>query len=684
MKRKVLGVELAGLSLCLLLSGCGSNSKSLTDMGYDEGTDAVTAGQSADNMSGTENRTGEDTEGESEAQPGEFKVEVGDFYQYVNAEWIAQNQPCGEDVTRRTYSEEPEVNERVMMLLKEKGTEDNHELFYLQTWFQQWIEAGDDGAREIARVRELMDRVQGAKTPEELYELMKDDELSLLNPYMQWNYAPMTDGSYGFELNPDGDLQCAYWTQEQTENATKNLEAILCKLGYSEKQSNRMVANTLRVDEMITNFWDSDDEMVRIDREESGSEEVLGHIFDIQQAMGYTYTPQYRKEQCYDWIRSSYPDLLEELLSPENLEKAKDYYAVRIFSGLYPFVNKQLTWEYVTLNYDREQVGDVAWTCEEYEAMLRNTVVRNGSGILEHAYTSKYISTESREQWEESFQQVKEHMIAVIKDSSCLDTRVKEKLAIKVKKATLSLGEYMSYPNLSEVRPGENAVDSYLGLLKAKKSHDKRYLEEGQDHTEPGINLFQANAVYDAANVIFIGNGLELFALQGEHPNMELFRFDVLAHELAHALDSQHVTVLSDGSDSNFFSDEQQTLYDAMMGKIAASIDGRKTQFGNVIHGEQVSNEAFCDLFSVKSMLRYWKDKGENDMAPIFEAYAIDLAAVITEDYDSYTVEYDTHIPFRERVNYVLGHFDEFYEIYAVEENSPCFVPKKDRVSVFE
>ena len=121
-----------------------------------------------------------------------------------------------------------------------------------------------------------------------------------------------------------------------------------------------------------------------------------------------------------------------------------------------------------------------------------------------------------------------------------------------------------------------------------------------------------------------------------------------------------------------------------MMMKIAASVDGRKTQFGNTIHGEQVSIETFCDLFSIKAMLHYWKSKGETDMAPVFESFASHLAAVITNDYDSYVAENDSHMPSRERVNYILGHFDEFYETYAVDENGPCFVPQENRISVFE
>lgn len=682
MKRKTVGIELVALSLCLLLSGCISNGNSVSDTEYAQSISSNASNQAAAGASATESKPGEDSESENPAQS--VRIQISDFYDYVNAEWIAQNSPCNEESILKSHSAEPKVDERVMMLLKDKETEDNFDLLFLQTWFEQWVQAGYDDTKEIAQIRELMDRVQAAKNSEELYELMKDDDLSLLNPYMEWNYVRMTDGSYCFDLNPSLDQQYAYWSPDQLENVTENLTTILCKLGYSENQAKRMTTNTLWVDKKLTAFWDTEDESVYISRDDQISDELLEHIFDIQQATGYTYTPQFKNEKCEDFIWSSYPDLLGELFSAENLEKAKDYYSVSIFIKLYPYTNKQLSWEFMSLKYDKETMGNAPWTREDYESIVKNSIVSKGYGILEHAYVSKYISAEIRKQWEESFEQVKEHMAAVIKESTWLDTRARGMLTVKVMKATLSLGEHLTYPSLSEFGLGDNAVDSYLLFLKAMKAYEKRYLEEGQDHTEIYMDLFQANATYDTENVVFVGNPLVLFASEGDHPNMELFRFEMLAHELAHALDPQRVTVLSDGSETNFFSDEQQTLYDAMMMKIAASVDGRKTQFGNTIHGEQVSIETFCDLFSIKAMLHYWKSKGETDIAPVFESFASHLAAVITNDYDSYVAENDSHMPSRERVNYILGHFDEFYETYAVDENGPCFVPQEDRISVFE
>ena len=40
----------------------------------------------------------------------------------------------------------------------------------------------------------------------------------------------------------------------------------------------------------------------------------------------------------------------------------------------------------------------------------------------------------------------------------------------------------------------------------------------------------------------------------------------------------------------------------------------------------------------------------------------------------------DTHLPAKERINYVLGQFDKFYEIYDIDETSPYYVPESERL----
>ena len=43
----------------------------------------------------------------------------------------------------------------------------------------------------------------------------------------------------------------------------------------------------------------------------------------------------------------------------------------------------------------------------------------------------------------------------------------------------------------------------------------------------------------------------------------------------------------------------------------------------------------------------------------------------------------DVHLPAKERINLILGQFDEFYETYNIDEESPYYVKPDDRLRLF-
>lgn len=43
----------------------------------------------------------------------------------------------------------------------------------------------------------------------------------------------------------------------------------------------------------------------------------------------------------------------------------------------------------------------------------------------------------------------------------------------------------------------------------------------------------------------------------------------------------------------------------------------------------------------------------------------------------------DTHLPFTIRTNCIPAQFDEFYETYDVDPDSPYYVPEEKRLDIF-
>ena len=76
------------------------------------------------------------------------------------------------------------------------------------------------------------------------------------------------------------------------------------------------------------------------------------------------------------------------------------------------------------------------------------------------------------------------------------------------------------------------------------------------------------------------------------------------------------------------------------------------------------------------------EQKENPDYDLFFRTYAGKNACYITEQ-DIDRAMADTHLIGKARVNFILGQFDKFYEVYDIDENSPYYVPKENRLLVF-
>ena len=103
---------------------------------------------------------------------------------------------------------------------------------------------------------------------------------------------------------------------------------------------------------------------------------------------------------------------------------------------------------------------------------------------------------------------------------------------------------------------------------------------------------------------------------------------------------------------------------------------------GNVINGENVTNEAFADLLAMKICLNILGQMDDPDYDAFFKAYAAGFACYYTEEGLEEAVK-DSHLPYMIRVNCIPAQFDEFYETYDVDPDSPYYVPEEKRLDIF-
>ena len=118
------------------------------------------------------------------------------------------------------------------------------------------------------------------------------------------------------------------------------------------------------------------------------------------------------------------------------------------------------------------------------------------------------------------------------------------------------------------------------------------------------------------------------------------------------------------------------------MKKLTEYLDGKEAGYGRTVNVERVIQETFTDMLAMQICLKVLSEHENPDYDLFFRSYAKLWAMYATEESIDGILN-DTHLPGNLRVNCILYQFDEFYEVYDIDENSPYYVKPEDRIKVF-
>lgn len=176
----------------------------------------------------------------------------------------------------------------------------------------------------------------------------------------------------------------------------------------------------------------------------------------------------------------------------------------------------------------------------------------------------------------------------------------------------------------------------------------------------------ERNAIYIPAAIVSTITTETPAAVYGNHVR-------VIAHEMAHALDSQASRVNVDGKIDNWWTQRDNRQYLANQKKLAKLCK----KFG--IHAEQTMTENIADIVSLQLAYELWCEKSKDDHEAFFEAYA---AAQICK-MDDVKMDHDTHAPDHVRVNLPLAVCPGFKLLYDVKKGDELYVSNSDMPKFF-
>ena len=616
---------------------------------------------------------------------------ITDFYEYVNGEWLSETvledyafSYSGFDDYRDEYEDRLEAiftSDELMALPEDDG------LNKLNRYFKQ-LNNPEQVDISMQEIKKITDTIQKVKSVSDIQKLMEDENYSLFNNLVSPQCGLNSNGNYGpvlYYVNPMeayGNVMDKY-VKAYATGYTNQLKI----LGYDEEEATRITDNGIDFfrDLLLYEGRTTFKGMIWYNEERLDSSGCTLDLLSIFNKSGYCARTKINWEDPGFFAEPTYIDWLKDNVTDANIEKVKDFYTLSVLENTYLYGNEDYLNAY-------DSILDTIFGLETKTEINENglalsAIIMNDSGILANYYADKYITPEQIEKSSQIVEDLKNAYLEIIADMDWLDTKQRERFNIRLKKTKFLLGRLDEVNTLEDFEVCENPFLTTLSLLKSNRAYHQRVLKEGVRGLHYNYTMFTVNAYYDSdENTVILANGLFAHPTIWESDSYEELMGgfgSVIAHEIGHSFDNNNC-----GKKPNGVWDEEYDAirdnYSNLINSVYDSLCGMTTENGNVVDGSRVLNDSIADLAAVKAALRALKDKGCSDYDTFFKAYTDFYKEIQKPSYEEFLTKFDFHIPPRERVNYSLFYFDEFYDTYDIDKKSKYYVKESDRVTFFE
>lgn len=659
--------------LCILLSGAMVLGSTACGGGGEVTTEESQAGTAAVES------TKPETVVEIQEPEAPEKEKITDFYEYANREWL-EGVTVSDEMPVYTYLDSTQeiVTERVMAFLQDTDLESldaGTTLYKAVALYREVLDQEHCNSLGTASLKEFTDRIDKVKNLNQLYEIYKDERYSVFNMLLHGSVERADYG--GYEL--DADIETLFLPADVVgrDNMERWLTELCMAVGYPESRSKEIAVHTFEMQEQIRQYQDSVSGLSTIwyiqqkQLDEAGVKIPLIEIFDslgmISDEKGF-----------YAYL--DYVPFMAELYTEKNLPMLKDYLMMGSIYWLGRFSEENVRHCLSVVSFGTEAIPDQAMIDEN----LARTLVEQ---MLYDDYHEKYISDAQVAETEEMLKEITPAVREVIGSCQWLTTHGKELAKRKVNHINVYIGREDLHCDFQDVEITGDPVEDTLAFLVSRRQVPRQLLVDKRKPQLRGNDMLAVNAWYIREyNAILITDGWlsdPMCSADRSYEERLAYLGNTIAHEICHAYDPYGSFYDEEGIREDWMKEEEYVKYQESVDRITAFFDGKTTEYGNAVDGNLVKGESFADLMAMEVCLKVL-DKRENpDYDAFFRAYAKHHAAKCTKEGEERRMDGNTHLPDKFRVNYILGQFDRFYEVYDVDENSPWYVPAEERLTTF-
>ena len=459
-------------------------------------------------------------------------------------------------------------------------------------------------------------------------------------------------------------------------------------LGYSEKNSKRIVKEALEFDEIIAKYSLSNEEMSESKNlvHPKTAEEINAYsgsfkLYDvIKGIMG-------RDLETINVPNTKYFENYSKIVNQDNFSKIKSWILVQEAMA----ASNSLTEDY-RLNF---QSISMAIMGTQKPVSKEDTVYQMSvnlfSDVMSVYYGRKYFGEEAKTDVTGMIDKIKNVYRGRLQQNDWLTEGTRNKAIEKLDKMKVFVGYQ------EDVNPGTKELHldpnkSFFELSEDIAQFGKRYtidhFDEPIDKNKWSGSAFDINAYYNPeSNSINFPAGILQAPFYDKNQSTEKNYGGigvVIGHEITHAFDSNGADYDENGDMHNWWTKADTKAFDKRIKAFEDQWNGLEI-YGTKVNGKLTVTENVADAGGLSSTLQVLKtDMTKPNLKDYFENYADIWKQKASLQYNKYTMDQDVHAPNELRVNQQLKNLPEFYETYPqIKEGDDMYLAPSKRISLW-
>lgn len=459
-------------------------------------------------------------------------------------------------------------------------------------------------------------------------------------------------------------------------------------LGYSEKNSKRIVKEALEFDEIIAKYSLSNEEMSESKNlvHPKTAEEINAYsgsfkLYDvIKGIMG-------RDLETINVPNTKYFENYSKIVNQDNFSKIKSWILVQEAMA----ASNSLTEDY-RLNF---QSISMAIMGTQKPVSKEDTVyemsVHLFSDVMSVYYGRKYFGEEAKTDVTDMIDKIKNVYRGRLQQNNWLTEGTRNKAIEKLDKMKVFVGYQEDVdPGTKELHLEPNK--SFFELSEDIAQFGKRYtidhFDDPIDKNKWSGSAFDINAYYNPeSNSINFPAGILQAPFYDKNQSTEKNYGGigvVIGHEITHAFDSNGADYDENGDMHNWWTKADTKAFDKRIKAFEDQWNGLEI-YGTKVNGKLTVTENVADAGGLSSTLQVLKtDMTKPNLKDYFENYADIWKQKASLQYNKYTMVQDVHAPNELRVNQQLKNLPEFYEAYPqIKEGDDMYLAPSKRISLW-